>query len=165
MYDVENTSWTNTTAINGEGSITTLLGHTINIWGSAVGYEDDNLQNMPAVDGGYYSLLLKPSNLTTYNTTPGNLTLVVTVQDLQLPHQTLQGAEVTAAWGAQYASGTTNAAGNTFFTVPNNTAIHLSAFVGICLVPHITGSANGVNDETAIMYIGTGLLAPSLRSH
>lgn len=164
MYDVENTSWTNTTTTNGIGSITTLLGHKINIWGSAVGYQDDNLQNMPAVDGGYYSLLLKPSNLTTYNTTAGNLTLIVTVQDLQLPHPTIQGAEVTAAWGSQYASGTTNAAGNTFFTVPNNTAIHLSAFksgYASGSSTHITGSANGgPTTETAIMYIGTDYVTP-----
>jgi PKD repeat protein len=164
MYDVENISWTNTTAINGEGSITTLLGHTINIWGSATGYEDDNLQGVPAVDGGYYSLLLRPTNLTTYNSTPGNLTLAVTVQDLQIPHQTLSGAEVTAAWGAQYASGTSNAAGSVFFTVPNNTAIHLSAFksgYASGSSTHITGTANGGSTmETAIVYIGTDYVTP-----
>jgi hypothetical protein len=164
MYDVENTSWTNTTAINGEGSITTLLGHTINIWGSAMGYEDDNLQGVPAVDGGYYSLLLRPTNLTTHHSTPGNLTLAVTVQDLQIPHQTLQGAEVTAAWGAQYASGTSNAAGSVFFTVPNNTAIHLSAFksgYASGSSTHITGTANGGSTmETAIVYIGTDYVTP-----
>ena len=164
MYDVENISWTNTTAINGEGSITTLLGHTINIWGSATGYEDDNLQGVPAVDGGYYSLLLRPTNLTTYNSTPGNLTLAVTVQDLQIPHQTLSGAEVTAAWGAQYASGTSNAAGSVFFTVPNNTAIHLSAFksgYASGSSTHITGTTNGGSTmETAIVYIGTDYVTP-----
>lgn len=164
MYDVENSSWTNTTTTNGEGSITTPLGHTINIYGSATGYSDDNLIGVPEVDGGYYSLLLTPTNLTTYNTTPGNLTLVVTVQDLQIPHQTLQGAEVTAAWGSQYASGTTNAAGNTFFTVPNNTAIHLSAFksgYASGSSTHITGAANGGSTmETAIVYIGTDYVTP-----
>lgn len=164
MYDVENSSWKNTTTTNGEASITTLLGHTINIYGSATGYSDDNLIGVPEVEGGYYSLLLTPTNLTTYNTTPGNLTLVVTVQDLQIPHQTLQGAEVTAAWGSQYASGTTNAAGNTFFTVPNNTAIHLSAFksgYASGSSTHITGTANGGSTmETAIVYIGTDYVTP-----
>ncbi|MCK9593892.1 MAG: hypothetical protein M0Q91_17970 [Methanoregula sp.] len=166
MYDVENTSWSNTTAINGEGSITTLFGHTIDIYGSATGYEDDNLIGVPAVDGGYYSLLLRPTNLTTYNSTPGNLTLAVTVQDLQIPHQTLSGAEVTAAWGAQYASGTSNAAGSVFFTVPNNTAIHLSAFksgYASGSSTHITGSANGGSAmETAIVYIGTDYVTPTV---
>lgn len=166
MYDVENTSWTNTTALNGEGSITTLLGHTINIWGSATGYDDDNLIGVPAVDGGYYSLLLRPTNLTTYNSTPGNLTLAVTVQDLQIPHNTISGAEVTAAWGAQYAAGTSNAAGSVFFTVPNNTAVHLSAFksgYASGSSTHITGTANGGSTmETAIVYIGTDYVTPTI---
>lgn len=166
MYDVENSSWTNTTTTNGEGSITTLLGHTINIWGSAIGYEDDNLIGVPEVNGGYYSLLLTPTNITTYNTTPGNLTLAVTVQDLQIPHQTLSGAQVTAAWGSQYASGTSNAAGSVFFTVPNNTAIHLSAFksgYASGSSTHITGTANGGSTmETAIVYIGTDYITPTV---
>ena len=166
MFDVENASWTNTTAPNGIGSITTLLGHTLNIYGSASGYDEDNLMGVPAVNGGYYSLLLRPTNITTFNSTAGNLTLFVTVQDLQLPHPTISGAEVTAAWGAEYASGVTNAAGSASFTVPNNTAIYLSAFksgYASGSKTHITGSANGGSTmETAVMYIGTDHVTPTV---
>lgn len=159
MFDVENVSWTNTTASsNGQGSITTVASHHLNIWGSASGYNSDNLLNVPAIDGGYYSLLLKPTNITTTNVSAGNLTLFVTVESLELPHNTIQGAEVTAAWGSQYASAVTNAAGSVSFAVPNNTAVYLSAFKSGYVssgTSYITGSANGGSaSETTVIYIG-----------
>lgn len=166
MQDIENSSWTNTTTTNGIGSISTLVGHHLNIWASASGYDDDNLAAVDAIGDGYYSLLLKPTNITTFNATPGNLTLFVTVEDLLLPHPTIQGAEVTAAWGSQYASGTTNAAGSVAFTVPNNTAIYLSAFksgYASGSKSYITGSANGGSTtETTVMYIGTDYVTPTI---
>ncbi|MCK9593920.1 MAG: PKD domain-containing protein [Methanoregula sp.] len=165
MQDIENSSWTNTTdSPNGEGSITTLVGHHLNIWGSAVGYDDDNLQNVIAVDGGYYSLMLMPANITAYNVSAGNLTLLVTVQDLAIPHNTIPDAEVTATWGAQYAAGISNAAGAVSFTVPNHTSVYLSVFksgYASGSKAYITGDANGGSTtEQTIVYLGTDYVTP-----
>jgi hypothetical protein len=165
MFDVENGSWTNTTAAPlGEGSITTLVGHHINLWGSASAYFPDNIQNADAIDGGYYPLLLQRTNSSVV-ASAGNLTLFVTVEELNLPHNTVSGAEVTASWGSQQAQGMTNAAGAVSFTVPNNTAIWLSTFkTGYASgsASHITGSANGgTASETMVMYIGTDYVTPT----
>lgn len=166
IKDVENSTWSNTTSAPlGRWSIYTLAGHTLDMYGSASGYDPDDLIGVGAVQDGWYSLLLRPTNITTFNATAGNLTLFVTVEDIQLPHPTITGAEVTASWGSQYASGTTDAAGSTSFTVPNNTAIYLSAFkTGYTSgsKAYITGSANGGSaTETTVMYIGTDYVTPT----
>lgn len=125
IKDVENGTWSNTTTgANGKGEITTLVGHTLNIYGSATGFDPADLLAQPAYGGGYQLVLFRQGAT---NVTPGNVTLYVTVVEDDGSFR-IPSAEVTAAWGTHYAASTTDGAGLASMTVPNNTAIHVSAF-------------------------------------
>lgn len=132
LYDIQNTSWANTTqSPAGKGTITTLGSHTINAYASAWGYADADLLAQPARDeiteGGAYTILMKPS-LGTYNNSAGNLTLLITVRDgdtLEL----LEGAKVDILLdGGRMGTGFTNSAGTAYFIeIANNTDVRVSA--------------------------------------
>lgn len=157
MKDVENSSWQNTTASGGTGSITTLSNHHLDLYATADGYTGDSLIGVPAVNEGYYSLLLSPTGTGQGNVSAGNITLYVTVQDQALPHNSIEGATVQAAYGSTTQEGTSNAAGSASFAVPNNTAIYVTGFktgyvTGTQVVNSGTGSG-GSSMVTVVLYL------------
>jgi PKD repeat protein len=145
MKDIENNSWTNvTTGTNGAGEITTLMNHHINAYGSASGYDDNDLLNILA-DGSGYSFSLMPTGFS--NVTAGNVTLYVTVVDDDTTFR-LAGATVnigsSVVIGGDFHSVTTNAAGVAKDVVKNNTIVHLYT------------SKSGYNGVSSTVNTGTG---------
>jgi PKD repeat protein len=145
MKDIENNSWTNvTTGTNGAGEITTLMNNHINAYGSASGYDDNDLLNVLA-DGSGYSFSLMPTGFS--NVTAGNVTLYVTVVDDDTTFR-LAGATVnigsSVIIGGDFHSVTTNAAGVAKDVVKNNTIVHLYT------------SKSGYNGVSSTVNTGTG---------
>lgn len=127
VNDVENNSWVNSTFdADGTVSITTLYGHTINAYASALGYTDgenlgvDNIFN--SVD---YSIPLQPIGY--YNVSDGNVTLHIRVEDGDT-FQPVTGAGVTATFGGGPSfSIMTNAQGYVDIVAKNNTVYNVRA--------------------------------------
>lgn len=141
LLDVENDSWVNTTATTGTASITTLLGHTIDGYASASGYNDGEYLGMAA--GSWYSILmLSPFSA---NVTPGNVTLVVNVLD-SLGNAPISGAGVTVISNTSAQAGYTNDAGVVSFVVQNKTSYLVDA----------QAVGQGYNGATQMVYSGTG---------
>jgi len=150
LYDIENTSWTNTTTIGGHATITTLGGHNINAYGSASGYGDGDLLNQPAIDQKLYSILMFPDNQYK-NVTAGWVTLYVHVIDADNTHINIPGASVFGGdqnYGILQNSTpfgiTTNSAGIASVIVQNQSNIYL------------TVSKAGYSTRTQVVYSGTG---------
>jgi PKD repeat protein len=133
LYDIENSSWSNTTTTMGLGTITTLKGHTINCYASATGFEDGDLLAQPENNLQYYTLPLWPSG-GYRNVTEGWVTLYVTVTDLDTG-QPIAGATVSGGdnnYGTILNSSafslTTNSQGLANVPVLNNTVVYLTAY-------------------------------------
>lgn len=125
LYDIENASWTNSTGTGGLGYITTLIGHHLNAYASAPGYDSNSLLNFDSWGGGFYSVNLMPTGFTSVSA--GNVTLYVTVVDYhtQAPISG-SGVSIAKAGGATWTA-MTNAAGIASFTVTNNTVYYVTA--------------------------------------
>jgi hypothetical protein len=133
VYDIENTSWTNTThSTGGRGHIDTLPNHHIDIYGSydifANEYQPNQLlnQEVGSVTGeGYtYTLTLFPYE----SVAPvGYTSLYVEVKDAT-SHNYLNYVVVKATLpnGTVYSQNTADA-GSAIFIVPNNTVINCAA--------------------------------------
>ena len=133
LYDIENSSWSNTTTTMGLGTITTLKGHTINCYASATGFEDGDLLAQPENNQQYYTLPLWPSG-GYRNVSEGWVTLYVTVTDLDTG-QPIAGATVSGGdnnYGTILNSSafslTTNSQGLANVPVLNNTVVYLTAY-------------------------------------
>lgn len=149
LYDVENTSWTNTTTTDGLGIITTLKGHTIDCYGSAVGFSPGDLLAQPEKNLGFYTLNLWPS-VGYKNVSAGYVTLYITVTDISTGNP-IAGATVSGG-GKNYGvllnssafSLTTNEQGMASVPVPNGTFIYMTAY------------KSGYSAQTAAVDTGTG---------
>lgn len=149
MYDIENTSWTNTTTTEGLGLITTMKGHTIDCYGSAVGFDPGDLLAQPEKHLGFYTLNLWPS-VGYKNVSAGYVTLYITVTDISTGNP-IAGATVSGG-GKNYGvllnssafSLTTNEQGMASVPVPNGTFIYMTAY------------KSGYSTQTAAVDTGTG---------
>lgn len=173
VYDVENTSWTNTTTTTGEATVTMLSGHTANAYGSALGYDAGESLALPAINNELYPIYMWPSTMTT-NTTAGNLTLYVTVLE-DGTNERMAGYGVSysiggAAGGADYTAGITNSNGIFQTTVANQTTIyvrvpaqkgHLSAAKSIYTGDDV-GGGDAYIEETIWLQLATVTTAPTL---
>jgi PKD repeat protein len=120
LEDIQNSSWTNTSATGPDGkwSITTLATHRINGYCTAVGYEDQDALNYDATTIGHYFYML-PIGYT--NVTEGNVTVFISVVDYDNHNAAVPYATVTALWNGQTAATTASAAGIARFVLPNST--------------------------------------------
>ena len=123
LQDVENTSWTNTSSPSGGvATITSLIGHTINGYATAAGYNDGETLGITAdgVTGGI--ILMTPTNIT--NVSAGYVTLYVYVKEA-VGNAPVSGAYVNIAYASGGSTvndgGTTSTDGIASFTVPNKT--------------------------------------------
>jgi len=126
VYDIENTSWTNTTTVAGEATVSILNGHTFNAYGSAFGYDDGEILSIPAVNG-LYPIYMWPSAFAT-NTSEGNLTFYLTVLE-DGTNNRLAGYGIsltTAAGGPGFTNGITNDNGIFQATIANKTTYYIS---------------------------------------
>lgn len=141
LYDVQNTSWSNTTTTEGTGTITALNSHTINAYASASGFADGDKLGIP-VTNTYDSILLFPTNIT--NVIEGNVTLFVSVFDSADHSKPIVGAGVTVITPTTAQGGFTNSGGSAQFAVPNKTTVLIDV------------SATGYQGATQSVYTGTG---------
>lgn len=149
LFDIQNSSWTNTTTTAGLGTIVTLKGHTINCYASATGFKDGDLLAQPEINGQFYTLPLWPSG-GYRNVTSGWVTLYVTVTDLATG-EPIAGARVSGGdnnYGTTVNSSafslTTNSQGMANVPVKNNTVVYLTAYK-----PGYTQLEAAVNTGTA----------------
>jgi hypothetical protein len=125
LHDIENNSWRNTSDTNGGWAyITTLVGHHINAYAQAAGYQDADRLNDLAASGVPYPINMAPTGI--INNTPGNITLYVSVKNI-LTNAPIKKAGVTifgVAGGEQLKYTGDN--GVTSFIVPNKTLLSIS---------------------------------------
>jgi PKD repeat protein len=149
LQDIENASWTNTTAPFGRAWISTLAGHTINAYASTLGYSDADLLAQPALGPPvWYSIQMFPTGGFT-NVTDGLVTLYITVKDdlgNPIPGATIfgGGSGYGVLLNSSMFSITTNEAGIASIAVPNKTNIHMTA------------SKTGYQTTSQVVYSGVG---------
>lgn len=141
IQDIEDDSWTNTTTAGGYAEISTLIGHNLNIYGSATGYEDGDMLGVPAINQHLYTLLLSPTILVS-NTTPGNVTLYITIADRETAER-LPNIRVSFSTGASFTQ-FTNENGIARAVFPNRTYVS----VGV-------DAQQGYQSATQTFYTGT----------
>jgi PKD repeat protein len=128
LYDVQNTSWRNTTlsmSVNGNlAYIDTHPDHTINAYGHAVGYDSDTRMGLPAADT-VYELILWSGSIP--SPSPGNVNLFVIVS-ASPSGMALTNAQVTASKpGGGWDAVLTGISGTASFVMPNMSLIYVSA--------------------------------------
>lgn len=127
LQDVQNSSWTNASSPSGGvATITSLLGHTINGYATAAGYNDGETLGITAdgVSGGI--ILMTPTNTT--NVSAGYVTLYVYAKEA-VGNAPIPGAYINIAYASGGSTtndgGTTSSDGIASFTVPNKTLIYI----------------------------------------
>jgi hypothetical protein len=118
---VSNLTWTNRTTSDGKSSVVCAATDILDVYGSALGYS--NAFSYGVTQGGDFYLPL----IQTGSAAPiGYVKIYVTVKDNDTGNF-LQFATITATQGETTDSDSSGASGTTYFTVPNNTVIILSA--------------------------------------
>lgn len=144
LRDVENSTWTNSsTNAMGSAYITTLVGHTINAYASAIGFKDNDLLGVEAAGPPQgYAILMQPKGY--FNVSEGYVTLYVSVFD-DGTSEPISGASVTVAKSNGMAElwQTTNAAGIATFPVENETD-----FIAQASKAGYSTASKGVNSGT-----------------
>ena len=156
LQDVQNSSWTNTSSPSGgSATITSLLGHTINGYATAAGYNDGETLGITAdgVSGGI--ILMTPTNIT--NVSAGYVTLYVYAKE-SVGNAPISGAYINLAYeegGSTRNDGsTTNTGGVASFVVPNNTLIYVyGEKVGYERVSTTKDSGSGSGGDAAVSVI------------
>jgi PKD repeat protein len=127
IYDVENTSWSNSTSDpDGIHSISTVFGHHLNAYANAFGYTDgENLGISNIFNGVDYPVYM--TNPNTSHATAGNVTLNIRVED----GNTLQPIAGAAVSGVPNVGPgfniVTDSQGIVNIVVPNKTTYGISA--------------------------------------
>lgn len=128
LYDVQNTSWRNTTlsmSVNGNlAYIDTHPDHTINAYGHAVGYDSDTRMGLPAADT-VYELILWSGSIPSPSAGNVNLFVIVSASPSGMA---LTNAQVTASKpGGGWDAVLTGISGTASFVEPNMSLIYVSA--------------------------------------
>ena len=127
LQDVENGSWSNSSTNLGVATITVLVGHHISAYATALGFEDGEYLNAPAM-AWTYDIMMLPTGFA--NVSAGNVTAYITVTDadtLQKLYSCQVNAVYSNAEGSVIIEGTTSSAGVASFVLPNNTNVHFNA--------------------------------------
>ena len=156
LQDVQNTSWTNTSSPSGGvATITSLIGHTINGYATAAGYNDGETLGIPAdgVSGGI--ILMTPTNIT--NVSAGYVSLYVYVKE-SVGNAPISGAYVNLAYAegatTRNDGSTTSTEGVASFVVPNNTLIYIyGEKAGYTQVSTTKDSGTGSGGDAAVSVI------------
>ena len=168
LRDVQNSSWTNTSSPSGGvATIISLIGHTINGYATAAGYNDGETLGITAdgVSGGI--ILMTPTNIT--NVSAGYVTLYVYVKE-SVGNAPISGAYVNLAYaegGSTRNDGsTTSTEGIASFIVPNNTLIYIyGEKVGYDKVSTTKDSGSGSGGSASvnvILYMGGQTVTPTV---
>jgi hypothetical protein len=127
LYDVQNTSWKNTTlsmSVNGNlAYIDTLPNHTINAYGHAVGYDSDTRLGLPAADTVYELVLW--TGLLSPGTGNVNLNIIVSAQQTGMAISDVSLSIVQPSGATE--GGRTGSIGTYVAVVPNLSYIRVTA--------------------------------------
>jgi len=156
LQDVGNSSWTNTSSPSGGvATITSLIGHVINGYATAAGYNDGETLGITAdgVSGGI--ILMTPTNIT--NVSAGYVSLYVYVKE-SVGNAPISGAYVNLAYAegatTRNDGSTTNTEGVASFVVPNNTLIYIyGEKAGYTQVSTTKDSGTGSGGDAAVSVI------------
>ena len=121
-----------------------MQGHHISAYATALGFEDGEYLNAPAM-AWTYDIMMLPTGFA--NVSAGNVTAYITVTDADTL-QKLYGAQVNALYatgeGSFILESQTNSAGVASFVLPNNTNVHF------------TGVKSGYESSQLVLNTGTG---------
>jgi hypothetical protein len=168
LQDVGNSSWTNTSSPSGGvATITSLIGHLINGYATAAGYNDGETLGIPAdgVSGGI--ILMTPTNIT--NVSAGYVTLYVYVKE-SVGNAPISGAYVNLAYAeggsTRNDGGTTSSEGLTSFVVPNNTLVYVygekAGYERVSTTKDSGSASGGSASVSVILYMGSQTVTPKV---
>ena len=168
LQDVGNSSWTNTSSPSGGvATITSLIGHIINGYATASGYNDGETLGIPAdgVSGGI--ILMTPTNIT--NVSAGYVTLYVYVKE-SVGNAPISGAYVNLAYAeggsTRNDGGTTSSEGLTSFVVPNNTLVYVygekAGYERVSTTKDSGSASGGSASVSVILYMGSQTVTPKV---
>ena len=168
LQDVGNSSWTNTSSPSGGvAAITSLIGHIINGYATAAGYNDGETLGIPAdgVSGGI--ILMTPTYIT--NVSAGYVTLYVYVKE-STGNAPISGAYVNIAYAeggsTRNDGGTTSTEGIASFVVPNDTLIYVygekAGYERVSTTKDSGSASGGSASVSVILYMGSQTVTPTV---
>ena len=168
LQDVGNSSWTNTSSPSGGvATITSLIGHLINGYATAAGYNDGETLGITAdgVSGGI--ILMTPTNIT--NVSAGYVTLYVYVKE-SVGNAPISGAYVNLAYAeggsTRNDGGTTSTEGIASFVVPNKTLIYIygekAGYDKVSTTKDSGSASGGSASVSVILYMGSQTVTPTV---